>query len=189
MKIAAALVSFLFASPLFASNLPLANLVPSFEVQAIVAGMDWVIGDKASYNLDMGMAQGTMNMVIHSKEGENFWMHQELSLGSYGDHLIETLVDPSSGKILKIIVDGRNEDVPEATQPEIVSTSEEDVTVPAGTFHTVHVVSKDSKSGKESDTWLNDTEIPVSGIAKAIEPADFGKAKLELTGFIFAPRS
>jgi hypothetical protein len=186
MKILSGIVVFLLATPVFASSWSSAGFLPNYRLQAQVSGITWTIGDKAGYNVDMGVAQGTMKVSVREKVEGNFWINQELALGSAGDHLIETLINPETGEMLKLIVDGEDKEIPEAAETEIVSTENEEVTVPAGTFPSIHVVSKDVKTGKLSDSWLNETAIPVYGLLKAVEPGDFGKTKIDLTDFAFA---
>jgi hypothetical protein len=189
MKIVSSIAALLLSSQVFAGSWSPASVIPDFRVQAQLSGINWVVGDKAGYNVDLGIAKGTMKTLVREKEGENFWLNQELALGAAGDHLIETLINPETGDIVKLIVDGKEEQIPETPETEIVSTQEEQVTVPAGTFSSIHVVLKDVKSGKESDSWINETEIPVFGLLKSVEPGDYGKTKIDLTDFAFATRS
>ena len=189
MKIVSGIVAFLLSAQVYGSTWSASSVLPNFRMQAQLSGINWSIGDKAGYDIDLGMAKGTMKTLVREKSGENFWLNQELALGAAGDHLIETLINPETGEILQLIVDGETKEIPEASETEIVSTQEERVTVPAGTFNAIHVVSKDVKSGKSSDSWINETEIPVYGLVKAVEPGDFGKVKIDLTDFVFAPRS
>jgi len=183
MKLFVGLIALMFSSQLMANTWFVKIAQESFRTHASMNLIDWNVGDHAEYDIDMGIVQGTMGMVIREQVNTNFWINQSLALGSAGDHLVEMLINPDTGEMLELIVDGEPKEISEETEVEIISTTDENVTVPAGTFMTTHVVVKEVSSGKMSDSWVNSTEIPVFGLVKSVQPGQYGKVKVNLTGF------
>jgi hypothetical protein len=122
-----------------------------------------------------------MQMLIREQVKDNFWINQKLLINGQ-ENLVELLVNPANGEILKMIVNGDEKEIPENPEMEVVATENVDITVPAGTYATLHVTLQEKGTDKVTDTWLNQTEIPVSGMVKTIQPSQFGKVKIDLTG-------
>src|SRR6478672_8822024 len=83
--------------------------LPSIMDQAHTMGLGWKVGDLASYDIDMGFIKGTMDMSVRSVEADGIWLVQDADLGFAGKQKIETLLDPNTGAIKKMIVNGKEQ--------------------------------------------------------------------------------
>jgi len=143
---------------------------------------DWVTGDSCNYNVDMGFISGTMVMSIGEITADGVWMTQDMNLSMMGQQKIETLVDPSTGAIKKMLVNGQEQQVPATPDLDIIGVTNETITVPAGTFDTQHADLKDKSNGDEMNIWAT-MDVPVSGMVKQIQPSQIGQVTLVLTAF------
>lgn len=150
--------------------------------QAQTMGLDWKVGDTANYNIDMGFIKGTMDMSVRSVAADGIWMDQNMDLGFAGKQKVETLIDPNTGEIKKMIVNGKEEQVPKQ-DVEVVDVKEDKITVPAGTFDCIHATLKDKSDGKEINAWINPQVVPLSGMLKQIAPSQFGNVTVVLKSF------
>ncbi|HEY1080107.1 MAG TPA: hypothetical protein VGE46_08410 [Bdellovibrio sp.] len=150
--------------------------------QAQTMGLDWKVGDNANYNLDMGFIKGSMTMSVRSIAADGIWMDQNMDLGFAGKQKVETLLDPNTGEIKKMIVNGKEEAVPKQ-DVEVVDVKEDKITVPAGTFECIHATLKDKADGKEINAWINPQLIPLSGMLKQVAPSQFGNVTVVLKSF------
>lgn len=182
-KVLGLIIALLFSSSLFAAVPGLVELQNNTQIMASIQNLNWQIGDWTEMNMDMGMVKGTSRLEVRSKEGVNFWLEQNMDLGFMGKQKIEILIDSSNGEIKKLIVNGKEEDPPAPGNMEVVSTAEDTITVPAGTFKSLHIQIKDNDSGNISDNWINPKEVPVNGMIKSVSPSQFGKVTLELTAY------
>jgi hypothetical protein len=147
------------------------------------ARFDWITGDSCNYNVDMGFIKGTMVMSVGNFEADgSMWMIQDMDLGFMGKQKMEMLMDPTNGQIKKLLVNGQEQQVPEAPDLDIISVTDETITVPAGTFDTQHAQLKDKKTNDEMNMWAT-LDVPVSGMAKQIQPSQLGQVTMVLTGF------
>lgn len=180
-KMIVSLVTLLVSANLMAFNAVNPEMIVSLKAMAETTGLNWNVGDYANYNMAGGFIQGTNEMSIREKVSEGFWLEQNMDLGFLGKNKIEILIDPDTGEIRKLIVNGKEEAIPDNGGMEIISAEESKVTVPAGTFEAIHLKVKDTKSGDVSQMWINPDLIPINGSAKSISPSQFGDITLELT--------
>lgn len=150
--------------------------------QAKTQGLDWKAGDTNNYSLDMGFIKGTMIMRCREVGAEGIWLEQDMDLGFAGKQKAEILLDPNTGEIKKMLVNGKEQQVPKQ-DVEIIEIKEDKITVPAGTFDCIHARIKDKTNNQEINTWINPQMIPLSGMLKTIQPSQFGKITVELTSF------
>lgn len=150
--------------------------------QVRTQGLNWKVGDQNNYKLDMGFIQGTMVMKLREIAADGYWLDQDMDLGFAGKQQASILLDPNTGEIKKMIVNGKEQQIPE-NNSEIVSVTEDKITVPAGTFDCIHAVIKDKSDGKETNAWINPQAIPLSGMLKTIQPSQFGNVTILLTSF------
>ncbi len=171
-------------------NCPMQSQISSiaFNVQQIVfnhvvpQGISFKVGDENNYAIDMGFLKGTMNMLVKSIEAEGVWIFQKMDLGFAGKQDVQTLIDPNTGKIIKMIVNGKEQTPPE-TNLEVIDMTEERITVPAGTFDSIHIRAKNTKDKSEINQWANPRDIPIGGMLKQIVPSQFGNVTIVLTSF------
>lgn len=181
MKTMAVISALLFSFTASASEVTVIQaLQPALQNMVARAG-DFKVGDTNNYNMDMGFIKGTMVMSVKSVDADGVWLTQDLSLGIAGNQKAETLIDPATGEVKKMLVNGKEQTV-EKPDFELVQIVDDNITVPAGTFDCFHVTLKDKKSGDETNVWQNAT-IPISGMIKTISPTQLGEATIELTSF------
>jgi hypothetical protein len=178
----------LFASATFAKGSLTLDVVSSLQQQTMsearAQGLNWAIGDNCHYNMTMGsFMKGTMEMIVREKNDEGYWLDQNLDLGFMGKQKISVLIDPNTGAIKKVIVNGKEEQPPEQGDMEVIEVKEDKVTVPAGTFEAVYFRAKDKKQNQEVQQWANPKLVPIMGLIKSISPSQMGEIVNELTSF------
>jgi len=150
--------------------------------QAHTQGLDWKVGDQNDYTLDMGFIKGSMTMKMREITNDGFWMDQDMDLGFAGKQQAQILLDPNTGEIKKMLVNGQEQQVPKQNV-EIVEVVEDHITVPAGTFDCIHARIKDKDNNQETNAWINPQLIPLSGMLKTIQPSQFGQVTVELKSY------
>lgn len=144
--------------------------------------LNWKVGDQNSYDLDMGFIKGSMVMSVRSVGEEGIWMVQDMDLGFAGKQKAEILLDQNTGEIKKFLVNGQEQQVPKQDM-EVIDTTEDHITVPAGTFDCIHARLRDKQQNSEINTWINPQIIPLSGMIKTIQPNQFGTMTVVLKSF------
>lgn len=150
--------------------------------QARTMGLVWKVGDQNSYSLDMGFIKGSMVMTVRSDEAEGYWLNQDMDLGFAGKQKAEVLIDKNTGEIKKMIVNGKEQQVPKQ-DIEVIEIKEDHITVPAGSFDCIHARLKDKQKNEEINTWVNPQQIPISGMLKTVQPGQFGNVTVLLKSF------
>lgn len=161
----------------------LASQLPSIQQSVVTQGIDWKVGDTNNYKLNIGsFLKGTMKMYVKAIGADGIWMVQEMDL-KIQKQSVEMLMDPNTGEIKKVLIDGKEQSIPES-DPYIVDTRQEKVTVPAGTFDSFWIKIQDrANNNDESEQWINPSEVPLSGMIKAVQNSQIGKVTIELTSF------
>jgi hypothetical protein len=150
--------------------------------QAHTQGLDWKVGDENDYTLDMGFIKGSMTMKMREIAADGYWMDQDMDLGFAGKQQAQILLDPNTGEVKKMLVNGKEQQVPKQNI-EVVEVTEDHITVPAGAFDCVHARIKDKDANQETNAWINPQLIPLSGMLKTIQPTQFGSMTVELKSF------
>lgn len=147
-------------------------------------GPDWKVGDTCDYKLNMGgFLNGTMKMYVREIGDEGMWIVQDVDM-MIQKQTVEMLLDTATGEVKKVLVDGREQSLPES-DPEIIEQKEANITVPAGTFPAIYLKLKDNaQNGAISEMWVNPRDIPISGMLKSIQDSQLGKVTIELVSFI-----
>jgi len=156
--------------------------MPAIMDQAQTQGLDWKVGDTASYTVDMGFIKGSMVMSVASIGADGIWMNQDMDLGFAGKQQAQTLIDPNTGEIKKMLVNGKEQAVPKQ-DIEVIDMKEDKVTVPAGTFDCIHARLRDKEKNEEINAWLNPSIVPLSGMLKQVAPSQFGNVTVALKSF------
>lgn len=149
-------------------------------------GLKWKIGDAADYNISAGFFSGTVHAYVREDNGTEIWVQQDMSI-SGSNQKVEIQFDKASGQVLKVLADGKEQTLPDASQMEIVDQKEDSVTVPAGTFKAIYVKIKNKSDGKIQEAWINPQDVPMNGMIKVLADSPFGKVTQELTAKSFAP--
>lgn len=190
MKCISLLLAILTVSSVHASELQWTDFTNALEQRSFLEasvnnGLPWTVGDTSNYNLNAGFLKGTMTILVREETDEGFWLEQNVDMGFAGKQKIEALLDKNTGEVKKVLVNGQEQQQP-ASDFEVVSMEEANVTVPAGTFDCIHIVIRDKQTSKDSEAWVNPKLIPVNGMLKNISPSQLGKVTLELTSFQWA---
>jgi hypothetical protein len=151
--------------------------------ETMLQGLTWKVGDSASYKLNMMIFSGKVETQVREDTGEGFWVQQDMDLGFLGKQKAEILYNKSTGEVIKFLVNGQEQQIPSASDIEVVEMKESHITVPAGAYDAIYVKVKDKKNNQEQEAWLNPKEIPISGILKSIGNSQLGKITQELTTF------
>jgi hypothetical protein len=150
--------------------------------QAVTQGLNWKVGDTSNYSIDMGFLKGSMVMSVREIAADGIWMDQNVDLGFAGKQTMSALLDPNTGEVKKLIVNGK-EQTPPKSNMEVIEVKEAKITVPAGTFDCIHARLRDKDKNEESNMWVNPQLVPMSGMLKAIQPSQMGNVTILLTSF------
>lgn len=151
--------------------------------QAHTQALNWKVGDESDFSVDMGFLKGTMVMKCRDITADGLWVDQDVDLGMAGKQQMSMLLDPNTGAVKKLLVNGQ-EQAPPKQNISVIDVKQDNITVPAGTFDCVHARLKDNdNNGAEINTWLNPQLIPLSGMLKTIQPSQYGDVTIELTSF------
>ncbi|MFZ3230068.1 MAG: hypothetical protein WA160_07680 [Pseudobdellovibrio sp.] len=155
----------------------------SIQQSVVTQGLNWKVGQENNYKLNMGtFIKGTMKMYVREIVADGIWLVQEIDL-SIQKQKVEVLMDPNTGAIKKMLVNGKEQAAPKSDY-EIVEQKEDNITVPAGTFDTIYIKVKDKANNDQiSEQWVNPRDIPLSGMAKSLADSQMGKVTIELTSF------
>jgi len=170
-----------------ASTFDAAQLQTSTMIQAqFAAGLNWHVGDQADYKISIGgFINGTSHNFVSKDEGTSIWMEQDMDLGFMGKQKIEVQLEKATGKILKLLANGQEQQVPDAGDQEVLEMHEDNVTVPAGAFPCIYAKIKSKKDNSVQEAWINPQLVPMTGILKALADSQFGKVDQEATKFSF----
>jgi hypothetical protein len=144
--------------------------------------INWKVGEFAEFNMSAaGFGDvGKMKKYVASEDGNAIWLKQEMS-GMVGNHLIEALIDRATGQMLKLRQDGQDQAIP-TDKLEIISQDQARITVPAGTFDTVHIVAKSEKI-KKMEIWANPRDTALDGSVQTIADGGMVTITLKLAKF------
>ena len=147
-------------------------------------GPNWAVGDTCDYKLNIGgFLNGTMKMYVREIGADGMWIVQDVDM-MIQKQTVEMLLDTATGEVKKVLVDGKEQALPES-DPEIIEQKEANVTVPAGTYQAIYLKIKDNaQNGAINEMWVNPRDIPISGMLKSIQDSQLGKVTIELVSFI-----
>ena len=164
----------------FSSTLGADFFVP-FAIKQDVA--NWKVGDSVTYSMDLGFfGTGELVKKVTSDEGEAIWVTTESKM-PMGQQEVKTLHRKSDGKVLKMLVDGKEQAYDEP-KIKILDQRPEEVTVPKGTFKSIYLKVRDETQEADIEVWINPIDIPVGGIVKTVIQKDFITATMEMTDFV-----
>lgn len=164
-------------------------LITSAAIQGSVStlGLKWKVNDTADYSLDAGFIQGTIHSFVRDDNGTEIWVQEDMDMGFAGKQKIEILFDKATGQVKKMLADGKEQTLPDASKMEVVDQKEDSVTVAAGTFKAIYIKIKNKDDGKIQEAWINPQEVPINGVVKVMADSQFGTVTQELTSKSFAP--
>ncbi|MGE0614288.1 MAG: hypothetical protein AB7P04_01495 [Bacteriovoracia bacterium] len=142
--------------------------------------IEWKVGDTANYDVSALFGKvGTMVKTVDREEGEAIWVKSSMDLMGQ-KQVVEMLINRADAKVLKMIQNGKEVEVPNDPL-EVISQDYAEITVPAGKFKTIHIVAKSAKV-KKIEVWANPQETVMEGSIKQIVSAQI-EVKMELTSF------
>lgn len=159
-----------------------ANKVVAMDAQT-QGGLNWKVGDSANYNINAGFISGTMVMSVRSIDDQGAWIDQDMDLGFAGKQKESMLIDMHTGQIKKVVVNGKEQDPPKQDDYEMIDSTEDHITVPAGAFDCIHFRVRQKKDNTEVNQWVNPQAVPIMGLLKTIAPSQMGDVTVELTSF------
>lgn len=175
-----------FSQPLIQAVAVQTQLAKSSDVSALA--LKWKVGDKANYSISIGgFINGTSDSFVREVLTNEIWVQQDMDLGFAGKQKIEILFDRATGQVKKLLADGKEQSLPDASNVEIVETKEDRITVPAGTFDAIYAKIRNKSDNTIQEAWINPQEVPINGMVKALADSQFGKVTQELTLKAFAP--
>jgi hypothetical protein len=144
--------------------------------------INWKVGDRMEYSVSVGMFGkiGSMIKTVSKDEGTALWVHQEVDL-KIQKQVVDMLINKADGKILKLIQDGKEAQIPN-DKLEVISQDYGEVTVPAGTFDAVHIIAKTQQVSR-IELWANPAATVMDGGLKQIMDTQMGKIVMELLKF------
>ena len=113
------------------------------------------IDDLVKGNRVMLFMKGTMVKSVTKDEGTSIWIHQDISIMGQ-NQTADVQISKADGKIMKMIQNGKEVQVPE-DKIDVISQDYADITVPAGTFSSIHIVAKSQQVSK-IEMWANPTQ-------------------------------
>ncbi len=142
----------------------------------------WKVGDTMEYGISLGGNGnlGTMSKSVFKDEGAALWIRQQMKLMTQNEN-IEILINKADGKVLKLIRNGQEQQIPD-DKIEIISQDYTQVTVPAGTFDVLHIVAK-TKQVSKIELWANPQAVVMDGVVKQSMATGFGEIVMNLTRF------
>ena len=148
--------------------------------------INWKVGDSESFNLSVGsFLKGTMTEVVTKDDGDgSIWMQEIMDL-TVQKETVDTQLNKATGKIMKMLVNGQEQQIPDETVT-IISQDYTEITVPKGTFKAMHIVAKSAQSD-HIEMWANPAATAVSGTIKMISATQLGDMTMELTDFHKTP--
>lgn len=144
--------------------------------------INWKVGDEAHYNVTVAsFIKGSMDKSVTKEEGNAVWVKQDINI-QIQKQVAEMLIDRATAKVLKFLVDGKEQAIPD-DKIEIISQDTQEVTVPAGKFDSIHIVAKSQKVSK-IEVWANPKETCMEGTLKQIIATGImGDMVMELASF------
>jgi len=157
----------------------------NFRIQPIQDLVDWQVGDRMEYKLDMTFLSGSSVRSVVSEElvdgNQSIWVENIIDL-IVKKQKVEQLIRRYDAAVLKMIVNGEEQDIPDPGEMDIVEQDYVKVTVPAGTFKSVWM-KVNTKEIEGVEVWINPKETAMDGMLKMITPSQFGNMTMKLKSF------
>lgn len=182
LALAAGIASVAHADSQFALDFMTQNAIVTAEHAMQTNNLiNWKVGEFTEFNMDSPMGNlGKLKKFVASEQGNNIWLQQDMS-GMIGNHKVEALMDRATGQILELRQDGQKQEIPN-DKLEIISQDQARITVPAGTFDTIHIKAKSEKI-KSLEAWINPRDTALDGTVQNIVDAGMITITLKLTKF------
>ncbi|MGZ3723891.1 MAG: hypothetical protein ACXVA9_13200 [Bdellovibrionales bacterium] len=124
------------------------------------------VGDTNNYELTVSSFKGTMIMKVTGVTASELTIEQDISIAGQNQNAIE-VVNPNTGEIISLTVNGQKQNVPPAGDTEIISHTSATITVPAGTFNCQDVKTHSKSENSDAEQWIDmGGTVPVGGMLK-----------------------
>ncbi len=150
--------------------------------------INWLVGDYQNVEVKFLLGGGAGHKEATKEEADKnaVWFVNEMTLMGQKQKT-EALIDRSNGKTIKLIVNGKEEDVSKEGdgEIEIIEQSETEVTVPAGKFDCLYIKAKVKAQGQdqEIEVWINPVDVNLDGMLKVVIQSMFGPITMQLKDF------
>jgi len=157
------------------------------DLQATATNLiNWKVGDYQKIKIQMlfGSGTGTKEATQDVPAQNAVWLVSEMSILGQRQKT-EALISRANGELLKLIVNGKEEDPKNDGEIEIIEQSETQVTVPAGTFDCLYIKAVVPAQGKKMNVelWINPFDVNLDGNLKTVAQTQFGALTISLTEF------
>lgn len=142
--------------------------------------INWRVGERAQYRIKAVIGElGKLNKWVDRDEGTALWLISEIT-GQQAQKT-EAKIDRATGQILEYIENGVRKDPPQQ-DVEIISQDEQRVTVPAGSFDSIHVVLKvnNNPQVRKVEVWINPRDVVMDGSIKTKVETSFMPIEIEM---------
>jgi len=183
-------IAFLFSGLSFSSVVS-QFLIPCGYFQDVIT---WNVGDYTTYTLNLGfLGSGSVKKSVVKDEETSLWLKVEAKI-PFGDQNIDIQIRKADGKVLKMIINGKEQPNLGDHKIKIIEKRPEEVKVPAWDqpFKTIFVKVKDETDDAEVDTWINPNTLPnqpktpLEGSVKMIIKKGFLTSTMELSEYGFS---
>mgnify|MGYP000909768706 CR=1 FL=1 len=182
----------------FATGLAQAEVsVPALEVQKVFQAVQgvldaqtanairWKVGDFHEIKIDFILPGTGRKEATKDEPAQNaVWLKTTMQLLGQ-NQTTEALINRANGEVLRLIVNGKEEDPKAGGDMEIIEQSETTVTVPAGTFDCFYVKAKvTGQQGTQTiEAWVNPIDVNLDGMLKTKIESQFGPISMILQRF------
>ncbi len=166
--------------------------IPGISLSPIVATIfealsvsDWKVGDTLHFNMRVKPIPMTIDntLTITQMEKSEVTIDEVITLTKTIKETIETVINKDTGEILHTRINGKEMKTPKTGgAPKIINEEEAHIKVAAGEFDCVHMVTGDDQ-GNTSETWLNPSVIPITGMLKMVTVQQLLTIEMELRSF------
>ena len=189
-KIALLIASMFVAAGASAANVAemVAHATQAMVVQMAVHPMArFNVGDVANYNLTVSSMQGTMVMTVTAATATAVTIDQKVDLGAMGQQDEVEVIDPTTGQVTSITVNGQPQTPPDPNDQQITSQQLATITVPAGTFKCQDIKVHMKSENTDAEMWADMDDVPVGGMLKMTTTEQGMPVEADLTSFTKAP--
>lgn len=154
------------------------------RILRIASGLiDWEVGEWTSYKLKTTFGAGDMKKEVTSDEGTALWLTSYVTLLGQKQK-IEALIRKADGKTLKLLIDGKEQDVPDV-QYDILEQKEDNIKVPKfpNGIDCIYLKLKEKEKGTIIKTWINPRDVFLDGMVKTETSQGFMTISIELENF------
>jgi hypothetical protein len=147
--------------------------------------LDWKVGDTLNFSMQLKPlpTMGTMTIKVTADTAEGYTLTEDVNVSALKQK-IEVVLDKNTGEIKKMTINGKPQQVADAGTTKLVKEEEAHITVPAGSFDCIYLVTEDANQQK-SQSWINPAAIPISGLLKTKnEAGGILEINTELVSFV-----